>query len=169
MSASLPSTQLLAFEFGAGAAFEGQLVGALERLESGGALRILDALFVAADEATGELVGVDLRGSAGGLTAKLLEFRLDPAARRRATQRSLADDASGGAGQLVRDAGEALEPGCALAVLLVEHVWARGLGDAVERVGGAPLASEFVEARTLSQLAPEILRLSAEVSDRGSG
>ena len=155
---ALPSRQLLAFEFGAGAAFEGQLVGALERLESGGALRILDALFVAADDA-GELVGIDLQGSAGGLTAKLIEFRLDPAARRRAVQRSLGDEASEGAGRLLREVGEQLKPGSALAVLLIEHVWAGVLEDAVARAGGAPRASEFVEARQLSELAPETLGL----------
>ena len=50
----------------ANAAFEGQVVGALERLESGGALRILDALFVASDEASGELFAIDLHGGTGG-------------------------------------------------------------------------------------------------------
>jgi hypothetical protein len=145
---ALPSTQLLAFGFGPGASFEGQLVGALERLESGGALRVLDALFVAADEATGELVAINLEGKTGGLTAKLLDFRLDPAARRRTAERSLEDDL-----------GKSLEPGSALAVVLVEHVWARGLDDAVARLGGSTLASEFVDAATLSELAPDVLRI----------
>jgi hypothetical protein len=156
---TLPSTQLLVFRFGAGAAFEGQLVGAIERLESGGALRVLDALFVAADEATGELVAINLEGNTGGLTAKLLNFRLDPAARRRAAERSLNDDASEGMAQLVRDLGKSLEPGSALAVLLVEHVWARAVEDAVGRAGGRALASEFVDAATLSDLAPDLLRM----------
>jgi hypothetical protein len=146
---TLPSTQLLAFGFSAGASFEGQLVGAIERLESGGALRVLDALFVAADEATGELVGINLQGNTGGLTSKLLDFRLDPAARRRTAERSLEGDL-----------GKGLEPGSALAVLLVEHVWARGLDDAVARVGGRALKSEFVDAATLSELAPDLLMIT---------
>jgi hypothetical protein len=91
---------------------------------------------VAADEATGELVAIDLQGGTGGLTAKLLDFRLDPAARRHTAERALKDDASGGTAQLLRDLGKSLEPGSALAVLLVEHVWARGMEDAVARVGG---------------------------------
>ena len=37
--------QLLLYRFDADAKFEGRLVGALERMESGGALRILEALF----------------------------------------------------------------------------------------------------------------------------
>jgi hypothetical protein len=145
---SLPSTQLLSFGFSAGAAFEGQLVGAIERLESGGALRVLDAMFVAADEATGELVAIDLQGSTGGLTAKLLDFRLDPGARR---------DTSGDMTPLSRDLGNSLEPGSAVAVLLVDHVWARGLEDAVTRLGGRALTSEFVDAAKLSELAPDLL------------
>jgi hypothetical protein len=150
----LPSKQLFVFGFDADAAFEGQLVGALERLESGAALRILDVLFVAADEATGETVAINLQGGTGGLTAKLLDFRLDPAARRKATERALGGDVA----EVLRDLGAVLEPGTALAAVLVEHVWARALEDAVSRVSGRPLASEFVEAATLSELPPDLLR-----------
>jgi hypothetical protein len=155
---TLPSRQLLAFGFDAGSPFEGQVVGALERLESGGALRILDVLFVAADEATGELVAIDLQGDTGGLTAKLLDFRLDPAARRRAAERALDDDASEGMAQVLRDLGRSLQPGAAFAAVLVEHIWSRALDDAVSRVGGRSLASEFVDASRLSELAGDLLR-----------
>lgn len=142
-----PSRQLLVFGFEANAAFEGQLVGALERLESGGALRILDVLFVAVDEETGELIAIDLQGGTGGLTAKLLDFRLDPAGRRRK-----------GTSELARDLGAALQPGTALAAVLVEHIWSRVLDDAVSRVGGRSLASDFVDASTLSELGADLLR-----------
>jgi hypothetical protein len=154
----LPSRQLFVFGFDATAAFEGQLAGALERLESGGALRILDVLFVAADEATGGPVAINLQGGTGGLTAKLLDFRLDPAARRKATELAVGGGASGDMADLLRDLGTALEPGAALAAVLVEHVWARALEDAVSRLSGRPLASEFVEAERLSELPPDLLR-----------
>ena len=36
-----PPVQLLVYSFGPDASFEGQLVGALERIEVGGAMRIL--------------------------------------------------------------------------------------------------------------------------------
>ena len=155
---TLPSRQLLAFGFDAGAAFEGQLVGALERLESGGSLRILDVLFVASDEATGEIVAIDLKGGTGGLIGKLLEFRLDPAARRRTAERALSDDASGDMAELLRDLGESLQPGSALAAVLVEHVWSRALEDAVSQVNGRTVASPFVEASQLSELGDDLLR-----------
>jgi len=154
----LPSRQLLVFGFDAGAAFEGQLVGALERVESGGAVRILDVLFVAAGEATEDPVAINLKGGTGGLTAKLLDFRLDQAARRKATERALGEDAGDGMAEVTRDLGKALEPGTALAAVLVEHEWARALEDAVSRVSGRPLASEFVEAARLSELPPDLLR-----------
>ena len=92
----LPSAQLLAYGFGPGADFEGQLLGALERIESGGALRILEALFVTTDAESGELVAIDLQSEgAGGIVAPLLSFRLEPAARRRATERALSPGGSG--------------------------------------------------------------------------
>ena len=52
--ATTPSVQLLVYGFGPGADFEGRLLGALERIESGRTVRILDALFVANDAETGE-------------------------------------------------------------------------------------------------------------------
>jgi hypothetical protein len=132
-------------------------VGALERIEAGGALRILEALYVRRDPDGGDLAAVDLRGRAGGgLTAPLLSFRLDPAARRRASARALA----GGAGvspETLRELGDGLEPGGAVAAVLVEHTWARALDDAVERTGGAAVADGFVEASELAELAPDLL------------
>src|SRR4051794_38301035 len=84
-----PHSQLLVYRFAPDASFEGQLVGALERLESGGALRVLDALFVAREPETGELVAVEARRKGmGSLVAPLLDFRLDPGRRREATERA---------------------------------------------------------------------------------
>ena len=152
--ATLPPTQLVIHGFGPGATFEGQLVGALERIESGGALRVLDALFVGRDRETGELVAVDhAGGAAAGMVSSLLGFRLDPAQRRRATERTLA----GGLGETIRELARTLEPGAALVAVLVEHVWARALADAVSRTGGTPVTNVFVEATTLSELGPDLL------------
>jgi hypothetical protein len=147
--------QLLMYAFGPDADFEGRLVGALERLESGGALRILDTLFLHRDADTGELSAVALRGDgAGRIVAPLLGFRLDPAERRRATRRALADRADGMPGAAVEQFGSMLEPGSAIVAVLVEHVWAEALEDAVSRTGGTPLAGEFVDA---TELTPDLL------------
>jgi hypothetical protein len=147
--------QLLLYDFGSGGDFEGRLVGALERTESGGALRVRDTLFLARDAESGELSAISLASDgAGGVVAPLLGFRLDPAQRRAATERAL----GGPAGELLADLARLLEPGAALAAVLVEHVWAGALDDAVARTGGTPLASAFVGATTLADLGPELLR-----------
>jgi hypothetical protein len=145
--------QLLLYGFGPDADFEGRLVGALERLESGGALRILDVLFVRRDAESGDIDAIDLHGDgAGGVVAPLLNFRLDEAERGRATERALRTEA-----ELVGELGAALGPGAALAAVLVDHVWSSALDDAVARTGGTPLANDFVDATALGELGAELL------------
>jgi hypothetical protein len=137
------------------ARFEGRLVGALERMESGGALRILEALFVRSDPETGELTAVDLRSrGAGSMVLPLVGFRLDPAERGRATERALDAD---GLSDTLRQLGAELDPGAAVAAVLVEHTWARALEDAVSQSGGTPLSREFVAHASLRELAPQLL------------
>ena len=154
-----PPVQLLVFAFGSDASFEGRMVGALERIEAGGALKVLEALYVRRDGA-GELTAFDVRGRAGGgLTAPLLSFRLDERARRRATERALAGG-SAVKGETLRELGDGLEPGTALAALLVEHTWARALDDAVAHTGGTTVAEGFVDATELAELMPELVAAS---------
>ena len=127
------AAQLLVYRFGSEAGFEGRLTSALERIEAGGALRVLDVLFVGSDRATGEIFAIDLhRSSAGGMVSPLLGFRLDVEERRRTTRRTLAD----GPAELIATLGQTLGPGEALAALLVRHEWAHTLEDAVARTGG---------------------------------
>ena len=155
--------QLLVYAFPPGAQFEGQLVGALERLESGGALRVLEALFVRRDEGGGgEITALDIRGSAGGgLTAPLLSFRLDPASRKRASERTMSGRAGLETGTL-RELTGALEPGASMAAVLDEHTWGRALASAVARTNGEELASTWVDATAFSQLADELVATTKE-------
>jgi hypothetical protein len=153
----LPSAQLLVYGFGPDADFEGRLVGALERIESGGALRILEALFVANDPETGELVAADLRGDSGGIVGPLIGFRFEPAARRRATERALDSDRGGVPAEALRELGKTLKPGAAMVAVLVEHKWAGALEDAVARTGGTPLTNSFVDTTALAELTPNLL------------
>jgi hypothetical protein len=152
------STQLLVYRFGADADFEGRLVGALERIESGGTLRIVDAIFVASEPDSGELLAIDLKGdSSAGKVAPLLRFRLEPAERRRATERALRPHGSGLPAEALRELGRALPPGESIVALLVEHEWAHALNDAVSRTGGTVVGNGFVEATTLAELASDLL------------
>lgn len=146
--------QLLAFRFASDAKFEGQLVGALERIESGGTLRVLDGLFVAREPESGELSAIALSDSPPSrMTSRLLGFRLDERDRRAATKKAL----EGEAGEAVRSLAALLSPGSAVAAVLIEHVWANALVDAVARVGGTEVAGEFVEASRISELTPRLL------------
>jgi hypothetical protein len=147
----LPSAQLLLYRFGPDAEFEGQLVGALQRIENGGTRRVLDAIFVRSDAETGELEAIAVHGDGTErIVAPLLEFRLDAARRRRSTERALGGDRAGA----VRKIAAELEMGESAAVL-IEHVWATALEDAVARTGGTPVASEFVDATSFAELSAE--------------
>jgi hypothetical protein len=155
---STPFRQLLAYRFGSDSRFEGQLVGALERIESGGAMRVLDVLFIARAPESGELVALSLSaGAAGGTIGRLLDFRLDPAERTAETRRAL----EGAAGETVEALGAMLEQGSAIAAVIVEHAWADALGEAVARVGGTEVANELVQASRVSEVTQR-LRAAAE-------
>jgi hypothetical protein len=151
-----PWVQLLIYGFAPGAAFQGQLVGALERMETGLGLRILDVLFVGKDASTGEIAATSVQGhGTGGIAPALLGFRLDAAERRRATEQTLSSGEA--VAKTVQQLADALEPGAAIAAVLVEHHWGRALDDAVSRMGGAPLADGYVEAASLAELESDLL------------
>jgi hypothetical protein len=153
-----PRRELLVFRFGEGAAMRGRLVGALERLESGGAIRVLD-LFFAGVDADGQVVAYSPGGHGAEMsTSALLSFRLDAAERRRTTERALREDAGGLPADVVRELTDALEPGTAVAAVLLDHVWAAALQDAVAATGGAPVAETRVDADTLADVADDLVR-----------
>ncbi len=144
-----PPRQLVAFAFPRGSSFEGQLVGALERVESGGAMRILDALFVGREADSGDLAAVEMTAdSSAGMVGRLLTFRLEGGTARRSMTDKVLD---GRLGSLVRAVADNLEPGEAMAAVLVEHTWAQHLGEGVSRMGGTPMHNEFVEVEGLDK------------------
>jgi hypothetical protein len=162
-----PNVQLLAFRFDAAARFEGQLVGALERAESGGTLRIRDVLFIGRDPESGDLVAIAARGkSQGSVVSALLGFRLDPTERGRSTERALRTYDRGEERNPLRRLGETLQPGDAIAAVLVEHVWAHAVDDAVERMGGDALLSTFVDGTEIAELTSELAAAAARAGAR---
>jgi hypothetical protein len=146
--------QLLAYAIPPRSRLEGQLIGALERVESGGTVRILDALFVGRDAESGEVIAVAASADgSSGMIGRLISFRLDAGARATATERALA----GPSGELVRTLAEPLEPGASVIAVLVEHAWEQVLADAVARLGGESRANEFVDvARICDAWAPQM-------------
>jgi hypothetical protein len=90
------------------------------------------------------------------MTGPLIGFRLDVAERRRITRRAQVGESA----DMIATLGETLEPGQALAAVLVGHAWARTLEDAVARSGGTELANTFVAAASLTALSPELLEVA---------
>jgi hypothetical protein len=121
-------------------------------------------LFVMRDAETAELVAVERRGRGEGSLAPPLGFRLDPGERRRVSEKALRAGAHSGA---LRRLGEALEPGAAVAAVLVEHVWVRALDNAVSRTVGKPLASELVDAAALGELTADLIATAARGEELG--
>ena len=132
--------QVLAYRFPSGSEFQGGLVGALERIEIGGAIRIVAGMFVGR-QPDGELMAVAMRTeSSAGLTGRLLAFRLDDHARRKATEQVLSSEL----GEAVQTLADMLGAGEAVTAVVVEHAWAQTLADTIDRMGGTELISEHV-------------------------
>lgn len=149
--------QLLAFRLERGAALEGHLLGALERIESGGALRVLDVLFVGRDAENGELFAAKASGRAGGGLITLLDLRLDRRKWAAATRKALSAYDRGGEANPLEQLAARLEPGAALAVVLVEHAWRGVVDDAARRSGGACVLDERVGETAIADLGPALI------------
>jgi hypothetical protein len=158
-----PQRQLTVYHFAPGASFEGQLVGALERAEADGVLRVVEVLFVGRDAETGEVVAIDERAGGGGFAAAMLGFRLDERERRNASRRALDEDRLGTASVLVQIA-ETLPPGEAIAAVLIEQRAVAPLPDAVQWAGGSQLARKDVEAGRFAEVSGELLAAARAVS-----
>ena len=103
-------------------------------------------------------MAIDLKGKGpGGIVAPLLSFRLEPAERRRATERALNAAGGGLGGESLRELGRALEPGASVVAVLVEHTWIRAVEDAVTRTGGTLVANEHVDSVGLAEHVPALL------------
>jgi uncharacterized membrane protein len=139
-------------------AFSGEVIAELTRLREAGIVRLVDLLLVSRGE-DGTLetltappgVGADL----GGLAAALLGRPGDEASEGgEAADAELADDAAW-------SLADAVPPGSAAAVALLEHVWAGPMNAAIQRAGGVPLEETW--------LAPDDLEtLDALIAARGS-
>ena len=133
--------QLIAVGFEPDARYEGRIMAALDDIEARGSLRVLDVVFVGKDD-QGELVSLEARDDRfSGIIAAAL---------------GLEDGADAGAALGVAeldDLGSALEPGQAVGMVLIEHVWVTELNTAITETGGRPLASEFLSGESLAAIA----------------
>ena len=132
--------QVLAVSFGPGSDFQGRILDELDRLQGRGMLRVVDLLFVAKDEdGTVEPIVVSGDDDLGALLSIIVPL----------TGREVAQPGAGNGtpGFDLADAAtlaDSLEPGTALAFVLVEHGWAQPLFDAIAETGGVLTAEGFL-------------------------
>ncbi len=137
--------QVIALSFSREAGAEGRILAEVDRLRGRGVLRLLDMLFVAKsqdgtierlaagnDEDFGSLLAAVVPVADGGRPATPAPAGA-PAAFDPADAQALADS---------------LQPGTAVAFLLVEHHWAAPLFDAIAETGGTLIGEGFLTSET---------------------
>lgn len=105
--------------------FSGEALAEVRRLEDAGTVRLIDVLVVAQD-ASGALEVLEVEGLPDGSVA-------------RAVLGASEDDEPSRGVAATWSLGDAVPAGGVAVVVLLEHLWARGLVDAISRAGGRPL------------------------------
>ena len=128
--------QLIALTFRLEADAESRLLAQVDQITGRGVLRVLDMVVVAKGrDGTVEALAVGDDEDFGSLLAGIAPIGAENAGRQAA-----GEPAGSSADALVN----ALEPGNAVAFLLVEHLWAGPLADAVAAAGGALISDDFL-------------------------
>jgi DNA-binding NarL/FixJ family response regulator len=152
--------QVIALSFSRDAGSEDRILAEVDRLRGRGVLRLLDMLFVArGQDGTVERLSIGDDEDFGSLLAAVV-----PDAN--GDRPTAAAD-----GSAAFDWGDAwaladsLEPGTAVAFLLVEHYWAAPLFDAIAETGGTLIGEGFLTAETGLVMGAEVAALeeAAEV------
>jgi DNA-binding NarL/FixJ family response regulator len=134
--------QVIALSFSRGAGSEDRILAEVDRLRGRGVLRLLDMLFVAkSQDGIIERLAIGDDEDFGSLLAAVVPVADGgPAGPARADGRAAFDPAD------ARALAGSLEPGTALAFLLVEHHWAAPLFDAIAETGGTLIGEGFLTA-----------------------
>jgi DNA-binding CsgD family transcriptional regulator len=128
--------QVIALSFSRGDGAEDRILAEVDRLRGRGVLRLLDMIFVAKrQDGTVERLTVGDDEDFGSLLTAVV-----PAGN---GERSAAFDWAGAPAL-----ADSLEPGAAVAFLLVEHHWAAPLFDAIAETGGTLVGEGFLTAET---------------------
>jgi hypothetical protein len=157
--------QLLSLGFEPNANFEGRIADELAALEKERTIRILDLLFIARDTDSDEIVVLEHRGteSMGEIVAALLGLELDDDA---ATPPAPDEHSFGFTQADIQQMGAGLEPGGSAGLLLIEHVWARGLRRAVRDAGGRVLGDGFLTPETIAVVEPKLAAISQAIGEK---
>ena len=167
MTEKIGPVQLLAIGFPPDAEFEGRTMAELERLESHETIRILDLLFVTKDAETGDLLALDYQGEdLGAIVGALLGFEFqDDAGQPNGSTEGAEGHAFGLSQREIHDMAASLGPGSSAGFVLIEHVWARDLKDAIRDAGGFPLGEGFLTPEALAAVAIELVAMSEAIEE----
>jgi DNA-binding NarL/FixJ family response regulator len=132
--------QVIALSFSRDAGSQDRILAEVDRLRGRGVLRLLDMLFVAkSQDGTIERLIIGDDEDFGSLLAAFVSVANgDPAGP------APADGLAGFDPADARALADSLEPGTALAFLLVEHHWAAPLFDAIAETGGTLIGEGFL-------------------------
>ena len=140
--------QLMVFGYGPGDGVEESIMAELDALEGKGLLRLLDFLFVQKTlDGNLEMLDVGDDEDYGTILAGFFDWEGEDV------------DADVDADELA-ELAESLEPGASMAVVLVEHLWAAGLFDAVGESGGELLSEGFITEEGAVILGAEVEAIS---------
>ena len=137
--------QVIALSFSRDAGSENRILAEVDRLRGRGVLRLLDMVFVAkSQDGIIERLTIGDDEDFGSLLALMV-----PVAN---GDRPAVPTSAGGSAAFdradARALADSLEPGTALAFLLVEHNWAAPLFDAIAETGGTLIGEGFLTAET---------------------
>ncbi len=136
--------QVIALSFSRDAGAEDRILAEVDRLRGRGVLRLLDMLFVGkGQDGTIERLAVGNDEDFGTLLAAVVPFADGGPARTGPDGAPAAFDPAD-----AQALADSLQPGSALAFLLVEHHWAAPLFDAIAETGGMLIGEGFLTSET---------------------
>jgi DNA-binding NarL/FixJ family response regulator len=148
--------QLIALTFRLGADAESRLLAEVDRIEGRGALRVLDMVFLAkGQDGTVEGLEVGDNEDFGSLLASIAPSG-SPHEGRSAVGNGAASEPAGSGMAGVQALANSVDPGTAVAFLLIEHLWAGPLVDAVSAAGGALVSDDFLAGDASRAIAAEV-------------
>jgi DNA-binding NarL/FixJ family response regulator len=131
--------QLIGLTFRLDADVESRLLAEVDRIEGRGVLRVLDVVLAArGHDGMIEALEIGEGEDFGSLLASVSPFGTQNG------DRSAAGESAGSGVAAVQALADSLEPGSAMALLLVEHLWAGPLVDVVSAAGGALVSDDFL-------------------------
>ena len=163
--------QLLLFGFESNKNFKGDILRELNTVRGFGIIRIIDGLFILKDEA-GNLVqiadsdlSVQEATELGGVVAKMMGMGDNPDRETMMAAVEAMEDSFGLGTDDIERIKDQLKPGTSALILMIEHVWAIRLREAMQAAGGHMIAQGMLTPDALLIIGKELdAMVQAEVA-----